>query len=96
MLLTVSAPPAPTEGKQVAASSTTVNEVLYVVPAGKTFVGIATGTNGSSAMIINGARLYLDTLSTGATSTPVPMTLLAGTVVKNGNSTGVSLIGVEQ
>lgn len=96
MLLPVSSPPTPVEGKQIAVSSSNLNEIMYVVPAGKTFVGIATGKVGASSLLINGATLHVNVNSTGSSSTPVPLTLLSGTVVKNAASAEISLIGVEQ
>lgn len=83
------------EARQVAVYSATANEVMYTVPNGRSFRGFVSGRNGSGFVRINGAELYLEVQSTGSNAVPFPLELVSGTVVQCGNTTGVSLVGVE-
>lgn len=73
--------------RQICINTGNSSSVIYTVPTGKTFSGYLTG-NGQIS--INGAWL-------NPTTTPFPLTLISGTVVKNNNTSYVcTLMGVEQ
>lgn len=76
--------------KQIVVTSSTAGQVMYTVPAGKTFTGHFFTTTTSPAISINGVALYF----TGTELKPV--TLLAGTVVACGANATIYLVGVEQ
>jgi len=80
----------PTLKKQVAASAANTGAIVYVVPNGKTFVGHIMVNGGQQAQV-NGAAIP----STTNTTVVLPVTLLAGTVVKCG-ATATTVVGVEQ
>jgi hypothetical protein len=89
-------PRKPDEGRQIAVYSTTNAEIMYIVPPGKTFEGYAssrTGTGGG--LSINGAQIAMDVYSSGSQSTPFPLILLAGSIIRCVSSCGTSLWGIE-
>ena len=74
--------------RQIAVASATDAVVLYVVPAGRTFVGTIHG---------GGIRLNQSAaFSLPGSSVPLPVTLIGGTVVTQSGTTQTCLIGVEQ
>lgn len=82
--------------RQITANSSTSNEVMYEVPAGKTFTGFIMGYQASALAKINDKNLYVTAGGTGFSAIPIPLTLLAGTVVKCGSTTQITLVGVEE
>lgn len=80
----------PTARKQIALNSGTAGSIVYVVPNGKTFTGHISVNGGQQAQV-NGATVASST----NTTVILPVTLLAGTVVKCGSGNTV-VIGIEQ
>lgn len=80
--------------KSVTINATSGGNIMYTVPDGKKFTGIAIGSNSSSTISVNGSNIYLYINSTGANSTPVPINLREGDVVRH-VSQGVSIHGIE-
>ena len=78
--------------KQIVANAV-INQILYTVPAGKTFVGNAFNYS-NMQLYVNGIQLIS---AASATPAQVPLTLVGGSVVSCGGSySGWSLVGVEQ
>lgn len=88
--------------KQIVASTSGSASVMYTVPTGKKFVGtIWSGIAGGAVSVTpaggSGVFLNLPGINTSyATSSPMPITLVAGTIITN-ISTNASqyLVGVE-
>lgn len=93
--------------KQICASGTGSNTVVYTVPTGRKFVGWASNNEGHSgsywAQLETSAGVAVRHYSGFSTSptqykTGIPspeLTLLAGTIVKVGNGNTVYVFGVE-
>ena len=82
--------------KQVAVSSNIPAQVMYTVPANRVFRGYLVGSSTSSAIGINGAQVCAYVNSTGAACTPIPLELLAGTIVTCVANNAVSIHGIEE
>jgi|TARA_R100000149_G_C5812558_1_gene95221 hypothetical protein len=99
---TVSAP-----DKQICASGTGVNTVVYTVPTGRKFVGWASNENSatgsywtqletSAGAVVRHYSGFSASAVQYKTGIPSPeLTLLAGTIVKVGNGQTVYVFGVE-
>lgn len=93
-------PPKSTTTAAATAKQIVVNvnsgSVVYTVPTGKTFIGSYTSTAASGSIYINGVLVYANLSGTpNGPCFPIPLTLVAGTVV-TGNSSQGSIFGVEQ
>jgi hypothetical protein len=84
-----------TRFKSITAHTSTSNEIMYTVPSGKSFTGVAVGSNSSAKISVNGSNIFLYVNSTGANSTPVPLKLFEGDIVKCVGSQDVSIHGEE-
>lgn len=88
--------------RQIVSSATASNQVMYTVPAGKKFQGVAfSNATGQSIAIAPAGGLavtfVVPSVSASPTTAALPLTLAAGSTVKNISGTGNSqtLIGVE-
>lgn len=84
----IAEPKTPSGGRQIVASGTTVNQVVYAVPQNHTFVGYVTLSSASS-FLLNGVSIYL------AAGQVLPLTLLGGGIIA-ASGVQVSIVGVEQ
>ena len=94
-----------TPDKQICATATNANTVVYTVPVGRKFIGWASNHNGTSGSYWaqlefgGGVIRHYSGFATGPSSNMPPdspvLTLLAGTVVKVGNGQTVDVFGVE-
>lgn len=77
--------------KQVIVKSSTAGQVMYVVPAGKTFTGTIRCTENATPVTINENEMQM------VANASWEVTLLEGTVVKKGSgSYNLYLLGIEQ
>jgi hypothetical protein len=80
--------------KQISVSALSGGVAFYTVPPGKTFVGFAISIAGQMGLIVNGTTQQMSWPS--AWNIPVPLTLIAGSVVTSQSSyMQWNLIGVE-
>jgi hypothetical protein len=97
MLVTKTTTNTSSTAKQIVVKATT-STTLYTVPTGKTFTGQVFAHMGNGIECnINGVVFISLTPTTPYFGTPVPLTLLAGTVVSCGPSyANWTLFGIEQ
>lgn len=76
--------------KQIAITAGSAAQVMYTVPAGRTFTGHFFTNGTSPAITINGVTLYFNGYEHKS------IVLAAGTVVACGANANLNLIGVEQ
>ena len=88
--------------RQIVAQSQTSSQVMYTVPTGKKFQGTVHSTNGGQTVGITPAggsltQVVVPGINVSYSSvSPMPITLVAGTVFTNLSSSGVQyLVGVE-
>jgi hypothetical protein len=88
--------------RQIAAQSQTSSQVMYTVPAGKKFVGTLWSNQAGNNVYITpsggaAVNINLPGVSTQyAASSPMPVTLVAGTIVTNlATNSPQYLLGVE-
>ena len=80
--------------KQISVSAVSGSAAFYTVPAGRTFVGFAISVTGAMGLVVNGSILQMTWPS--AWNVPIPLTLIAGSVVTSqGSYYQWNLIGVE-
>lgn len=82
----------------ISGSAFSTGAVVYTVPIEKTFTGHLYGPsfNSSSSIVVNDQTIQLSNGQQSA-AVVIPLTLIAGTVVKNpGSGTSYWLIGVEE
>ncbi len=86
-----------TGSKQIVVRAPSGGGVMYTVPTGKTFTGYAMLFQGSQAQVnINGIEIASFASTTPYWAVPMPLTLVAGTVVSSGSSyVSWAIYGVE-
>ena len=80
--------------KQISVSALSGSVAFYTVPTGRTFVGFAISVSGAMGLIVNGSTQHMTW--SGLWNVPIPLTLIAGSVVTSqGSYTQWNLIVVE-
>jgi hypothetical protein len=80
--------------KQLSFNVNNSGAVAYTVPIGRTFNGYYVPGATSSYIGINGVAVYGTAGTAGYANFPIPLTLLAGTVLTGGSATG-AVYGIE-
>lgn len=80
--------------KQISVPGLPNSTIMYTVATGKTFVGFAISVSGQMGLCVNGNAMQMT--YPAAWITPIPLTLVAGSVVTSqGSYYNWMLIGVE-
>lgn len=86
--------------RQIATKSTAA-QIVYTVPTGRKFVGYIHGTGAQGAYTMTPSNGYAAAmefpviLMTSLSTTPMLLTLIAGTIITNSSANALHIIGVE-